>query len=63
MPVPARATFQVFYPDALGRTIATADYGTNGGADLTRPATIPDSSLTVRVSRVAYNAADRKSVV
>ena len=41
----ARVTYQASYPDALGRVIATADYGTNGGTALSRPATVPAWSV------------------
>lgn len=40
----ARVTYVASYPDALGRVIATADYGTNGGTALSRPATVPARS-------------------
>ncbi len=40
----ARVSYVASYPDALGRVIATADYGTNGGTALTRPATVPARS-------------------
>jgi hypothetical protein len=30
----ARVTYVATYPDAMGRMIATADYGTNGGTAL-----------------------------
>ena len=53
----ARVSYQASYPDALGRTIATADYGTNGAAAWTRPQTVPDPSDTVLVSISTYNTA------
>ena len=37
----ARVSYVTSYPDALGRVIAMADYGTNGGTALSRPATVP----------------------
>lgn len=37
----ARVTYVASYPDALGRVIATADYGTNGGTAHSRPVTVP----------------------
>lgn len=37
----ARVEYVAQYPDALGRTVAVANYGTNGGASLSRPDTIP----------------------
>ena len=53
----ARVTFQALYPDPLGRIIASADYGTNGGEPLDRPATVPSRSLEVRVSTTDFNEA------
>jgi type I restriction enzyme M protein len=46
----ARVTYAAMYPDALGRTVATANYGTNGGTALTRSSTVPAGSDTVLVS-------------
>jgi len=37
-----------------GRIIASADYGTNGGLALLRPALIPEASDTVLVTRTVY---------
>jgi RHS repeat-associated protein len=51
----ARLSFAAMYPDALGRTAATADYGTYGGDSWTRPETAPDSSDTCLVSLAVYN--------
>ena len=51
----ARVTYTASYPDALGRVIATADYGTNGGTALSRPATVPGRSDNVLVTTTAYN--------
>jgi len=51
----ARVTFTVFYPDAIGRVINAADYGTYGGAVLSRPSTAPARSSTVLVTTVTYN--------
>uniref|UniRef100_UPI0035694D90 hypothetical protein n=1 Tax=Novipirellula sp. TaxID=2795430 RepID=UPI0035694D90 len=42
----ARIQYSANYPDALGRSVATAGYGTNGGVSFTRSATIPASSDT-----------------
>ena len=52
----ARVTYQAMYFDAIGRSIASVGFGTNGGAAFTRPAAIPAGSNTVLVSRMAYNA-------
>jgi hypothetical protein len=51
----ARITYSTAYPDAVGRTIAVADYGTHGGSAFTRSATIPARSDTVLVSSTGYN--------
>ncbi|MEO8495591.1 MAG: RHS repeat-associated core domain-containing protein, partial [Planctomycetota bacterium] len=53
----ARVTYTALYPDATGRKIATANFGTNGGAAFTRPATVPSRSDTVLVTTTAYNNA------
>ena len=53
----ARVTYLALYPDALGRIVATADYGTNGGAAFTRSATIPARSDTVLVNSVEFDSA------
>ena len=52
----ARVTYVAIYHDALGRQIATADYGTNGGTALSRSSTIPDRSDDVLVTSNGYNA-------
>ena len=51
----ARVTYAVNYPDTLGRTQATANYGTNGGTALTRPETIPNRSDTVLVNSQTHD--------
>ena len=52
----ARVSYMASYPDPLGRVIASADYGTNGGAALSRPATVPARSDNVLVSTMTYNS-------
>ena len=52
----AQVTYVAAYPDALGRIVATADYGTNGGAAFTRSTTIPAPSDTVRVNTAEYDS-------
>ncbi|MCB1129858.1 MAG: RHS repeat-associated core domain-containing protein [Verrucomicrobiae bacterium] len=47
------------WSDAIGRTLATADYGTNGGSTPTRPATVPASTANILVSTVIYDEAGR----
>jgi YD repeat-containing protein len=51
----ARITYSASWIDGAGRTIASADYGTNGGAAFTRPATVPTRSDTILVSTTGYN--------
>ena len=46
----ARVTYAATWHDAIGRTIAMADYGTNGGTALSRPDTVPARSDTVLVT-------------
>ena len=50
----ARVTYVAAYPDAVGRSQAVADYGTNGDLALVRSATIPASSATVHVASTSY---------
>ena len=52
----ARVTYVAAYQDALGRQIATADYGTNGGTALSRSSTIPERSDTILVTSNGYNS-------
>jgi RHS repeat-associated protein len=53
----ARVSYAAAYPDALGRTQAAADSGTNGGAAWTRPDTIPSRSDTVLVTSFVFDDA------
>lgn len=53
----ARVTYAAMYPDVLGRTQASVNYGTNGGSALSRPDTIPARSDTVLVSSSQFNNA------
>ncbi len=52
----ARVTYTASWPDGIGRVVAAADYGTNGGTALSRPQTIPTSSDTVLVSLTAFDS-------
>ena len=52
----ARVTYTASYQDALGRVIAAADYGTNGEAAFSRPATVPARSDNVLVTSTGYNS-------
>jgi RHS repeat-associated protein len=56
----ARVSYTAIYPDALGRTQAEADYGTNGAAAFSRPATMPARSDTVLVTSTVYDDAGRE---
>ena len=51
----SRVYYICLWQDGIGRMIASADYGTNGGTPVTRPATIPTASDTVLVSLTAYD--------
>lgn len=51
----ARVTYTTQWHDAIGREIATAAYGTNGGTALDRPDTIPQRSDTVLLTSTGYN--------
>ena len=52
-----RSNFTANWVDGIGRNIASADYGTNGGASFARPAIIPARSDDVLVTTTAYNVA------
>ena len=51
-----RRSYVAFYQDAVGRSLATADYGTNGGSTLSRSSTVPARSDTVLVSSTEYDS-------
>jgi len=53
----ARVTYAALYPDPLGRTQVSANYGTNGGTALSRPSITPARSDTVLVSSSDFNDA------
>ena len=55
----ARVTHAATWYDPIGRTLAAADYGTNGGGVLARPAAPPAPSDDVPVSTVEYDGAGR----
>jgi YD repeat-containing protein len=50
----ARVTYTAAWYDGVGRQVAAADYGTNGGTAPSRPDSAPDSSETVHVSTTSY---------
>lgn len=52
----ARVTYAAAWHDGRRRTIATADYGTNGGSALSRPATVPSRSDSVLVTTAEFNS-------
>gem|GEM_PF-4070468 len=52
----ARVSFSAFYPDPLGRNLATVEFGTAGGTEPLRTSSIPDSSDTCLVSLTRYSA-------
>jgi RHS repeat-associated protein len=53
----ARVTYQAIYPDAVGRTVTSANYGTNGGTALSRSSTIPVRSDNILVTSTVYSSA------
>lgn len=53
----ARVTYCAMWQDGTGRTVAAADYGTNGGTALVRPDTIPVSSDLVLLSLMRFDRA------
>jgi RHS repeat-associated protein len=57
----ARVTYTAIWYDALGRVVAEAEYGTNGGTPLSRPPTPPASSASVLVSTTTYDAAGEQN--
>ena len=52
----ARVTYVAMYPDAIGRTQAVADYGTNGDASFTRSVDDPARADTVLVNSTLFNS-------
>lgn len=50
----ARITYQMTWPDAIGRPRNTADYGSNGGLAPVRPGVAPARSDTILVSTTLY---------
>lgn len=50
----ARVSYSAIWADGIGRTVASAEYGTNGGTAFSRPATIPSRSDTILVSSTVY---------
>ncbi len=57
----ARVSYAAHYPDGIGRTVATANYGTNGGAAWTYAATVPTRSDTVLVNSSVFNEAGEQA--
>ena len=50
----ARRSYQATWFDGIGRQVATADYGTNGGMELVRPPIAPARSDIVLVATTHY---------
>lgn len=50
----ARVSYTAYYVDSVGRPIAKALYGTNGGSGFSRPTTVPSRSDTVLVTTTEY---------
>ncbi|QNN21562.1 RHS repeat protein [Planctomycetales bacterium ZRK34] len=59
----AQVSYSAIWYDNAHRPIATADYGNNGGAAFTRPASAPAAADDVLVTQVAYDAAGRQSTL
>ena len=59
----AHITYNANYSDGIGRTVASANYGTNGGTTLSRPSTIPTRSDTILVTSMEYNDAGNQSTI
>ncbi|MEQ9410365.1 MAG: RHS repeat-associated core domain-containing protein [Fuerstiella sp.] len=59
----ARVDYSAMYPDSLGRVVATARYGTNGGAALTRSSTIPSGSDTILVTSTDFDTAGNREAM
>jgi RHS repeat-associated protein len=55
--VHARVYYAAYYYDAIDRTTATVNVGTNGGSAYTRPSSAPSPSGTVLVTSTGYNDA------
>ncbi|MDB5348633.1 MAG: repeat-associated core domain protein, partial [Schlesneria sp.] len=53
----ARVTYLASWQDGIGRTVASANYGTNGGGTLSRPSTVPAASDSVLVALVRFDSA------
>ena len=52
----ARTLYTCAWPDGVGRTVVSANYGTNGGEKVDRPDLIPASTPLCLVSETRYNA-------
>lgn len=50
-----RFSYRASYPDAAGRTVSVADYGTNGGSTLSRPSVVPSRSNSVLITSTVYD--------
>jgi RHS repeat-associated protein len=58
----ARVSYSASWYDGVGRLLTSADYGTNGGSDLARPALAPSPSDTVLVTTQEYDDAGQVEI-
>ncbi len=58
----ARRSTICLWSDGIGRTIASAKYGTNAGMGVARPSLVPAGSDTVLVNLTAYDFSGRISI-
>lgn len=56
----SRDSYVAMWYDETGRSIAAANYGTNGGSAVTRPSSAPASSDTILVSQTEFDIAGRE---
>lgn len=59
----ARVSWTAIWPDAIGRVRVTADFGTNGGAPLNRPAMAPERSDTILVTTQRYKDSGEQNAI
>jgi RHS repeat-associated protein len=59
----ARVSYAATYADALGRTQAIANYGTNGAAPWTRPDSVPARSDAVLVTTFTFDDAGQQKEI
>ena len=59
----ARETYMASYPDTIGRPVASANYGTNGGSSLSRSSTIPTRSDSILATSFTYDSAGNRNEI